>query len=196
MQARAFTGPPFFVSGQIRRRRQVVRQRSAKPPPPVQIRAAPPISFNKSADSVNRRPHRGPSCHSLQSREVRGDAFGARLPFARLRLSVSSSSASSVCISASCRFPVRPPIGAQQPVEEFPHHRRRLRDQVGASRGQLQLKRARIVGVISAPQQAGALQSPNQLRDVHDLESCEVREFPLAGLAPLRENSASEPSTR
>ncbi len=31
----------------LRRRRQVVRQRSAKPPSPVQIRAAPPSTFDK-----------------------------------------------------------------------------------------------------------------------------------------------------
>ena len=32
---------------QVRRRRQVVRQRSAKPPSPVQIRAAPPSTFDR-----------------------------------------------------------------------------------------------------------------------------------------------------
>ncbi len=40
-RARASEGPRVI----LRRRRQEVRQRSAKPPPPVQIRAAPPISF-------------------------------------------------------------------------------------------------------------------------------------------------------
>ena len=38
----------FYSDDEIlRRRRQVVRQRSAKPPSPVQIRAAPPSTFDK-----------------------------------------------------------------------------------------------------------------------------------------------------
>ena len=70
--------------------------------------------------------------------------------------------------------------GSQELVVELSHHRRRVHHPVGAACGQLQLKGARIVGVISAPQQAGVLQRTRELRDVHDLEASEVREFALA----------------
>ena len=70
----------------------------------------------------------------------------------------------------------------QELVEELPHHRRRLPDQVSASGGQLQLKRSRIGRVIRSSQQSGLLQRTHQLRDEHDLQSSEVCEFPLARL--------------
>jgi hypothetical protein len=71
---------------------------------------------------------------------------------------------------------------SQQLVVERSQHRRRVHHQISASYGQLQLKGARIVRVISAAKQSGALQRTNQLRDVHDLKASEVSEFSLARL--------------
>src|SRR5262249_78675 len=63
--------PPFPFQG---RRRQEVRQRSAKPPPPVQIRAAPPKSFEElnvcALVAQSRAPQMDPTGPKIAKRGV------------------------------------------------------------------------------------------------------------------------------